>query len=56
MTDLKIKRLFKRLLLLLFILLVISVFFGVEQRTASAYSAEEEAALEELEQYVKDLL
>ena len=56
MTDLKIKRLFKRLLLLFFILLVISVFFGVEQRTASAYSAEEEAALEELEQYVKDLL
>ncbi|MCI9009695.1 MAG: hypothetical protein HFE27_00730 [Clostridia bacterium] len=35
---------------------MISVFFGVEQRTASAYSAEEEAALEELEQYVKDLL
>ncbi len=56
MTDLKIKRLFKRLLLLFFILLVISVFFGGEQRTASAYSAEEEAALEELEQYVKDLL
>lgn len=56
MTDLKIKRLFKRLLLLFFILLVISVFFGVEQCTASAYSAEEEAALEELEQYVKDLL
>lgn len=56
MTDLKIKRIVKRLLLLFFILLVISVFFGVEQRTASAYSAEEEAALEELEQYVKDLL
>lgn len=56
MTDLKIKRIVKRLLLLFFILLVISAFFGVEQRTASAYSAEEEAALEELEQYVKDLL
>ncbi len=56
MTKHKFRKYIKIIVFVLIAFLFFLVFIGGDSRTASAYSAEEEAALEELEKYIEELL